>query len=154
MQLATNKACPSLCQASSGEAIVHDEHPDSAPANNPAQAPLTPLSDEQARVIALCKEGANVFFTGAGGTGKTFLLRHLVESLTRTHGANTVAVVAPTGVAAILCGGQTLHSFAGCDVPTYSTNFAKCWRNKREWCKLRVLIIDEAPPHPFPNESV
>lgn len=48
----------------------------------------------------------NVFLTGSAGTGKTTLLK---EILSKTD--KNVAVVAPTGVAAINAGGMTIHSF-------------------------------------------
>lgn len=48
----------------------------------------------------------NVFLTGKAGTGKTTLLKKILET---TH-KNTV-VVAPTGIAALNAGGVTIHSF-------------------------------------------
>jgi hypothetical protein len=57
------------------------------------------------------------FITGRAGTGKTTLLKRLVE---RTH--KNVVVVAPTGVAAVNAGGTTIHSMFGlpltCFVPS------------------------------------
>jgi len=47
----------------------------------------------------------SVFLTGRAGTGKTTLLREIIET---TH-KNTV-VVAPTGIAALNAGGVTIHS--------------------------------------------
>ena len=47
----------------------------------------------------------SVFLTGKAGTGKTTLLREIIET---TH-KNTV-VVAPTGIAALNAGGVTIHS--------------------------------------------
>lgn len=47
----------------------------------------------------------SVFLTGKAGTGKTTLLKKIIES---TH-KNTV-VVAPTGIAALNAGGVTIHS--------------------------------------------
>ncbi|PKR82005.1 helicase [Brumimicrobium salinarum] len=47
-----------------------------------------------------------VFLTGKAGTGKTTLLKKIIDS---TH-KNTV-VVAPTGIAALNAGGVTIHSF-------------------------------------------
>ena len=47
----------------------------------------------------------SVFLTGKAGTGKTTLLREIIQS---TH-KNTV-VVAPTGIAALNAGGVTIHS--------------------------------------------
>ena len=49
---------------------------------------------------------AHLFLTGRAGTGKTTFLRSLRE---KTY--KRMVVVAPTGVAAINAGGQTIHSF-------------------------------------------
>ena len=49
---------------------------------------------------------AHIFLTGRAGTGKTTFLKSLP---TKTH--KRMVVVAPTGVAAINAGGQTIHSF-------------------------------------------
>jgi len=101
------------------------------------------LDPAQQDVLDLCLAGRNVFFSGMGGTGKSFLLRRIVAEL-RRRGVN-VAVTAPTGVAALICGGQTLHSFAGCGVPSTLTDFDKCWSGERAeaWRGLGTLIIDE-----------
>ncbi len=48
----------------------------------------------------------NIFLTGKAGTGKTTFLKHIRESCSKQ-----IAVVAPTGVAAINAGGVTIHSF-------------------------------------------
>jgi hypothetical protein len=48
----------------------------------------------------------NMFITGRAGTGKSYLLQFFVA-----HSRKNVVVVAPTGVAAINIGGQTIHSF-------------------------------------------
>ena len=47
-----------------------------------------------------------IFLTGKAGTGKTTLLKYVRENTWKQ-----VAVVAPTGVAAINAGGSTIHSF-------------------------------------------
>src|SRR5688500_10068615 len=48
----------------------------------------------------------HVFITGKAGTGKTTFLKYIRESSFKK-----MAVVAPTGVAAINAGGVTMHSF-------------------------------------------
>ncbi len=48
----------------------------------------------------------SVFLTGKAGTGKTTFLRHLHQ-----QSPKRMAIVAPTGVAAINAGGVTIHSF-------------------------------------------
>ena len=47
----------------------------------------------------------HVFVTGPAGTGKTTLLHEFLD-----HTQKTILVAAPTGVAALAIGGQTLHS--------------------------------------------
>ena len=48
----------------------------------------------------------NIFLTGKAGTGKTTFLKYIRENCPKQ-----IAVVAPTGVAAINAGGVTMHSF-------------------------------------------
>ena len=48
----------------------------------------------------------NLFLTGKAGTGKTTFLRYIKE-----NSSKKLAVIAPTGVAAINAGGTTIHAF-------------------------------------------
>ena len=48
----------------------------------------------------------SVFLTGKAGTGKSTFLRYITETTSKKH-----VVLAPTGIAAVNVGGQTLHSF-------------------------------------------
>lgn len=50
--------------------------------------------------------GANLFITGKAGTGKTTFLRRLKD-----ESSKNIAVLAPTGIAALNAGGTTIHSF-------------------------------------------
>src|ERR1700754_2561559 len=52
------------------------------------------------------KSSRSIFLTGKAGTGKTTFLKYLRESCPKQ-----MAIVAPTGVAAINAGGVTIHSF-------------------------------------------
>lgn len=64
------------------------------------------LTQEQADVVtAVVEQGRSLFVTGRAGTGKSTLLNHLVSIL-----PGSTAVCAPTGVAALNVGGQTIHS--------------------------------------------
>lgn len=103
------------------------------------------LDPQQSAVLDSVLQGNNVFFSGMGGTGKTFLLKRIVAALKKAHGIKAVASCAPTGVAAILCGGQTLHSLAGCGIPNTARDFEKLWKdaNKKKWRLLRALVVDE-----------
>lgn len=48
----------------------------------------------------------HLFLTGSAGTGKTYFLQQLSHSLQKNY-----VILAPTGVAALQAGGQTIHSF-------------------------------------------
>ncbi len=48
----------------------------------------------------------NLFLTGKAGTGKTTFLKQIKDEAQKN-----VAIIAPTGVAAINAGGVTMHSF-------------------------------------------
>lgn len=101
----------------------------------------------------------NIFLTGKAGTGKTTFLRYI-----REHSAKQLAVVAPTGVAAINAGGVTIHSFfqlpLGPFIPDAKHGFApssdevtntsallgrlRMTRDKiRVFEELELLVIDE-----------
>ncbi len=69
------------------------------------------IPSESGDIYALAEEyvqhtACPVFLTGKAGTGKTTFLKHI-----REHAHKQMAVVAPTGVAAINAGGVTIHSF-------------------------------------------
>lgn len=63
---------------------------------------------EESRFLAHAAAGRNVGLTGAGGTGKTTLLKELMGTSPRR-----VDITAPTGVAALNAGGMTIHRFCG-----------------------------------------
>lgn len=65
-----------------------------------------PLAPEQAAVFhAIEKTRDHIFVTGRAGTGKSTLLEHLAWNTEKQ-----VVICAPTGVAALNVGGQTIHS--------------------------------------------
>ena len=61
-------------------------------------SPAVQLDPAQQRALDKAVEGANVFVTGVGGTGKTVVLRTIVERLKEK--GKVVAITAPTGIAA------------------------------------------------------
>jgi hypothetical protein len=64
------------------------------------------LSPEQAAVFAAIETtNENLFVTGRAGTGKSTLLNHLSHNTSKQ-----IVICAPTGVAALNVGGQTIHS--------------------------------------------
>jgi len=64
----------------------------------------------------------HVFLTGKAGTGKTTFLKYIQQ-----HCGKKMAVVAPTGVAAINAGGVTIHSFFQLPLGTFIFNYRPDW---------------------------
>src|SRR5690606_7621574 len=110
--------------------------------------PPPKLTPEQQYIFDLIvRDGESVFFTGAAGTGKSFLLRRIISALQRRYGKRSIGVTASTGIAACYIGSTTLRSWAGVglgDVPKERI----LWRAKRNrlsslrWAECCVLIID------------
>ncbi len=72
-------------------------------------SPAIEINPEFQKALDLMEgSGRHVFVTGRAGTGKSTLLNYFCE-----HTGKAVVVLAPTGVAAINVGGQTIHSFFG-----------------------------------------
>jgi ATP-dependent DNA helicase PIF1 len=80
----------------------------------------------------------NLFLTGRAGTGKTTLLRKLIAA----EGDRTV-VLAPTGLAAVNVGGQTIHSFFNFAPRLLDEGDARKLRNQRVVRAMETLVIDE-----------
>ena len=83
-------------------------------------------------------EGKVIFVTGAAGTGKSTLI-----DILRTETEKNLVVVAPTGLAAINIGGQTIHSFFQlAPEPQPKPRIIK-GRNRMVIKKMDILIVDE-----------
>lgn len=81
----------------------------------------------------------NVFITGKAGTGKSTLLRYFKEVTKKK-----VVVLAPTGIAAINIGGQTVHSFFRFKPDITYDKIKKLDSNKiKIYEKLDTIVIDE-----------
>ena len=106
------------------------------------------LNEQQKIIFQKYLDGENIFVTGPGGTGKSFLIRKIAE-----HAENLgikYKVCALTGCAAILlkCKATTLHSFACIGLANRSIEevVRSVVDNKlktKNWKKLELLIIDE-----------
>lgn len=112
---------------------------------NPISEP--PLCQEQVNIVETIISGRNVFYTGAAGCGKSFVLKCFVKCLKDL--GKCVNIVAPTGRAALNVNGSTLYSYAGWTPDKMEKNvdklFEEC-KKKRVWRRLNntdVLVIDE-----------
>ena len=96
-------------------------------------------SDDDRAVLSAVRSMAPVVFTlGRAGTGKTRLLKHLAASEDRNH-----AIVAPTGLAALNAGGQTIHSFFGIAPFAVGPTLEGARLRRRLLKKLDLLLVDE-----------
>lgn len=83
----------------------------------------------------------NLFLTGEAGTGKSTLLNYFRKTTTKN-----IAVLAPTGVAALNVEGQTIHSFCGFGPDITLQKVKKLAPDAPKFKllqKLDTLIIDE-----------
>jgi ATP-dependent DNA helicase PIF1 len=116
-----------------------------------ATSSVISFSNEQRHVKGLVvDDGRSVFFTGPAGTGKSVLMRSIIQDLKKKYARDPerIAVTASTGLAACNIGGMTLHSFAGIGLgkEEASALVKKIRRNpkaKNRWLRTKILIIDE-----------
>ncbi len=86
-------------------------------------------------------ENENLLVLGKAGTGKSTFLRWARQQLAHKK----PVVLAPTGMAALQVGGQTIHSFFGLKTKLMQGN-TEDWhkpRNPKLYSQLQLLVIDE-----------
>src|SRR5262245_13731662 len=97
------------------------------------------LTDEFRHALDLIeRQGQSVFLTGKAGTGKSTFLHYLRETT-----AKAMVVLAPTGVAALNVGGQTIHSFFQLPPTIIDPQSVRRRKNPKLFQSLQTLIIDE-----------
>ena len=98
------------------------------------------LSTEQNKLFARFENTtSHMFITGKAGTGKSVLLQHI-----KLHTQKNIIVVAPTGVAALNVGGQTIHSLFLFPPTFIETKTLRLNNNTTKILKkIDTLVIDE-----------
>lgn len=105
------------------------------------------LDTNQQKAIDYCKIGENIFITGPGGTGKSFLIKKLLNYFIDT--GKKIAICALTGVSAELlgCNAKTIHSWSGTGI--LKGNLDRIIKNiykkdkDKNWLNTNVLVVDE-----------
>jgi len=114
------------------------------------------MNKEQESFLKLEQKGHNIFLTGSAGTGKSFILNHVIDRYKKT--GKTYGLTAMTGCAALLLGkAQTLHSWASVGlakdpVSKLISSIRKSRKSMKRWLLTDVLIVDEVsmmPPELF-----
>jgi len=103
------------------------------------------ITPEYQQALDLILQGKNVFIHGGPGTGKSTFIEELVKRLHAQTAGKNVILLAPTGVAALRIGGQTLHSYF--QLPFHDI-YAEPERQvkrllRRKFRAANLLIIDE-----------
>lgn len=101
-----------------------------------------PLNEEQQAVFdKITSDNKNYLITGPAGTGKSFLLKTLVDHYLKVYNKEgQVGITALTGIAAINIDGVTLHSFSGLG---HDLKRKLGGDSIMRWRNTKVLIIDE-----------
>jgi ATP-dependent DNA helicase PIF1 len=98
---------------------------------------ITP--EYEAVLAAIERKDPYIFISGRAGTGKSTLVNYL-----RTNSTEELAVVAPTGVAALQVRGMTIHSFFKFPPRLiFPEEDIKKLKDRRLYNKLGILVIDE-----------
>lgn len=125
------------------EIMTEDEIKDIAP----EEISFDELNAEQQRGVRKILEGESVFVTGNAGTGKTYMIKYVIQELIQRYGEDSIAVTAPTGIAALNLNGLTIHSFAGIGLgkgdKAHIKKKALTPTTIERWKKCKTLIIDE-----------
>jgi hypothetical protein len=100
----------------------------------------------QSSALTILKTGANVFITGAAGSGKTHVVNEYIAYLREHH--VPVGITASTGIAATHIGGMTIHAWSGIGVKDSLSEddldaIMKKGQTRRHLEEAQVLVIDE-----------
>ena len=116
------------------EDVINDMHLET----NPEQ--LRAFGIVARHVVASQSNQLMLYIGGVGGTGKSHLINAIVMLFSRLGRRGELLLGAPTGIAAVLIGGSTLHSLVMVTPNGASTDLASLGAI---WKDVRYLIIDE-----------
>lgn len=97
--------------------------------------------EQQKAFDLVANTNASLFITGKAGTGKTTFVKGIQEQINKSF-----LVLAPTGIAAMNVGGQTIHSFFGLPFEAIGpeTKMEVSMEKRKTLEHIDTIIIDEA----------
>ena len=97
--------------------------------------------EQQKAFELVANTNTSLFITGKAGTGKTTFVKWIQKEIDKNF-----LILAPTGIAALNVGGQTMHSFFGFpfEVIGPKTEFEVSLEKRQTLEKTDTIIIDEA----------
>ena len=108
------------------------------------------LDEKQLNAFQSMLDGKNVFITGPGGSGKSYVIHLFIEYFRKyiEDEVNRIYVTSSTGLSALLIQGITIHQFSGLGSATKSIEYYvdRIKKNKNirnRWLYTKTLIIDE-----------
>ncbi|MEY2847642.1 MAG: hypothetical protein RI885_307 [Actinomycetota bacterium] len=103
------------------------------------EPPLRLAAEQQAVFDTIETTREHIFVTGRAGTGKSTLLNHLADNTSKQ-----LVICAPTGVAALNVGGQTIHSLFRLPIGVIADHEIQQGRDVRKLLStIETLVIDE-----------
>ena len=118
---------------------THSDGPPQLAASSQDSVQEIQITEDYKKAIALIEaEVPIIFITGRAGTGKSTFIKFI-----RQKYLGSIAVVAPTGVAALNAGGVTIHSFFRFPPRVINPEDVKTMSDKRLFRALKILVIDE-----------
>ncbi len=104
-----------------------------------SSSPITLSAEQQALFDAIETTREHIFVTGRAGTGKSTLLNHLSWNTSKQ-----IVICAPTGVAALNVGGQTIHSLFRLPIGVIADRKIEQNADVRKLLNtIETLVIDE-----------
>ena len=97
--------------------------------------------EQQKAFELVANTNTSLFITGKAGTGKTTFVKRIQKEINKNY-----LVLAPTGIAALNVGGQTIHSFFGFPLEVIGpyTRMEVSFEKRLLLQRIDTIIIDEA----------
>jgi ATP-dependent DNA helicase PIF1 len=108
------------------------------------------LTEKQQDAFSSMKLGKNIFLTGPGGSGKSFLLKYFIEWFRneKENDKEKIYITSTTGLSSILIDGITINRYSGIglgdkEIDFYYKKIIKMPNLRKRWNETAILIIDE-----------